>query len=94
MDAPSRATTKTNVSSETSGEPSSPRTSLGTMEPQVPSVRRRNMEPGSGAKAGIETVHQEKSRLRRISSGLSALHLPQSYSDILLSIQPSKISGH
>jgi hypothetical protein len=55
MDAPSRATTETKTSSDTSGEPSSARTSEGATSPQEPSSgSRSSMEPGSGSTAGME----------------------------------------
>jgi len=54
MEAPSRATTETNTSSDTSGEPSSARTSDGDMSDQVPSEPSSNMPPGSGSSAGME----------------------------------------
>jgi len=54
MEAPSRATTETNVSSDTSGEPSSARTSGGDMSDQVPSEPSSSMAPGSGSSAGME----------------------------------------
>jgi len=54
MEAPSRATTETNASSDTSGEPSSARTSDGDMSDQVPSEPSSSMAPGSGSSAGME----------------------------------------
>jgi len=54
MEAPSRATTETNTSSDTSGEPSSARTSDGDTSDQVPSEPSSNIEPGSGSSAGME----------------------------------------
>jgi len=54
MEAPSRATTETNTSSDTSGDPSSERTSAGDTSDQVPSEPSSSMEPGSGSSAGME----------------------------------------
>ena len=53
-DAPSSATTETNISSDTSGDPSSESTSAGLTGDQVPSVPSSSIDPGSSSTAGIE----------------------------------------
>ena len=67
MEAPSRATTETNASSDTSGEPSSARTSDGDMSDQVPLAPSSSMAPGSGSSAGMDRSTR-KNRMEDTSS--------------------------